>query len=68
MRDSVIFLVMVGAVMSQSVSYYDIPSYYGHFSLEYFNAEHLLAGKLTLFEYHFAVDVNYRNDTLYFAN
>jgi hypothetical protein len=47
---------------------YDIPSYYGHFNLNFFDPSHILDGKLVELEYHFAVDAHYDNQTIYFAN
>ena len=47
--------------------YYDIPAYYGHFSLNYFEPSQLLTRKLALLEYHFAADASYDNQTLFFA-
>lgn len=38
-------LVNIGQALSD---YYDIPAYYGHFSLNYFEPSQLLSRKLTL--------------------
>jgi hypothetical protein len=53
-------------MLSQSI-FYDIPEYYGHFSLNYFQPTSILNNKLTVIEYHFAVDATYDNQTVYFA-
>lgn len=55
-------------VGSYGSTFYDIPAYYGHFSLNYFRPDLVTNGKIVLLEYHFAADANYRNDTLYFAS
>ena len=63
------FVIAVALVASTCQnSFYDIPAYYGHFSLNYFQPDFLLRGRLVPLEYHFAADANYRNDTLYYAN
>ena len=49
-------------------SYYDIPAYYGHFSLRFFDPAFILSGKMVRLEYHFEVDANYQNDTLFIAS
>ena len=48
--------------------YYDIPAYYGHFSLRYLEPTFIQAGNLVRLEYHSSVDANYLNDTIYYAN
>jgi len=48
--------------------YYDVPSYYGHFSLEYFNIHNITTDKLVLLEYNFAVSASYDNQTIFYAN
>lgn len=62
----VIVIALISLVISQP--YYDIPSYYGHFSQRYFLESFLSAGNMALLEYHFGVDVNYQNDTVFYAN
>ena len=62
----VIFVVLT--ITTEAQPYYDIPAYYGHFSLRYFEPSFITTGKLVRLEYHFAVDANYLNDTIYYAN
>jgi hypothetical protein len=62
-------VIVVGWVATVSAQvYYDIPAYYGHFSLRYFDPAFISAGKLVQLEYHFAADANYRNDTIFYAD
>ena len=62
------FVILVIVVVCVCAEYYDIPAYYGHFSLRYFEPSSILSGKLVRVEYHFAADANYRNDTIYMAS
>jgi len=48
--------------------FYDVPSYYGHFSLDYFKVSNIRAGVFRYFEYHYAFDIDSENRTVYFAN
>lgn len=47
---------------------YDVPSYFGHFSRNYFVADKIREGRFRYFEYHYAVDVDSNNATIYFVN
>ena len=47
---------------------YDVPSYYGHFSRNFFRLSKIKEGTFTYFEFHFAVDMDTQNRTVYFAN
>ena len=50
------------------LNFYDVPSYYGHFSRDFFKLSKIQAGNFTYFEYHFSVDVDPTNNTIYIAN
>lgn len=47
---------------------YDVPSYYGHFSRNYFLPDKLASGVFKYFEYHYAMDMDSSNQTIYFAD
>lgn len=40
---------------------YDVPSYYGHFSRNYFLPNQLSSGVFKYFEYHYAMDMDSSN-------
>jgi hypothetical protein len=60
-------LAGIALVAAQS-PYYDIPAYYGHFSLNFFEPSALSEAKFAYFEYHFAADASYDQQTLFLAH
>ena len=62
------FYVFFGFLLVEVYGLYDIPSYYGHFSKKFFLLSEIESGTFTYFEYHFAVDANYNNTTVFYAN
>jgi hypothetical protein len=64
-----ILVILVALTLStSSTSFYDIPAYYGHFSLNFFQPDYIKRGHLVRLEYHFAVDASYNNETVYYAS
>lgn len=49
-------------------SIYNVPSYYGHFSKNFFSLSKLRSGRFRYFEYHYAVDLDSSNRTVYYVN
>lgn len=62
-----IFFILIFTLTSVN-AIYDIPSYYGHFSKKFFLPSEILKGTFTYFEYHYAIDIDYNNTYLYYAN
>lgn len=54
--------------INKILTLYDVPSYYGHFSQYYFQVNKIQSGRFRYFEYHFAADMDYTNNTVYFAD
>ena len=63
-----LFLIATAYTQDLPADPYDIPAYYGHFSLRYLEPDYLLAGRMVRLEYHFAVDASYNNQTIFLAS
>lgn len=59
-----IFLFLLTPILS----IYNVPSYYGHFSKNYFTLPSLLSGQFRYFEYHYALELDSSNTTVYYVN
>ena len=63
-----LIFLSLSSLISLVSSIYDVPSYYGHFSLRFFDPTYINQGTFTYFEYHYQVDFTYDNSTIYKAD
>lgn len=63
------FIILILLLFVQlSKSQYEIPSYYGFWSKDFYRAENITSGRFTIFELHFPVDMNYDSTKVYYAD
>lgn len=60
----IIFIFLVHLSYSQ----YEVPSYYGFWSKDFYKVENITSGKFTIFELHFPLDMNYDSTKIYYAD
>jgi hypothetical protein len=61
----IILTLLLDTIISKSA--YQIPSYYGHWNLNFFHYENLTKGQLKYFELHESVDMD-PDGTIYIAD
>ena len=60
----IILLICVIEIQNQ----YEIPSYYGFWSRNFYKNTSIQSGKFSVFEMHFSLDMDFTNQTIYFVN
>jgi hypothetical protein len=60
--------ILLLAILIVVQSHYEIPSYYGFWSKRFYQPKTILQGQFSIFEMHFAIDLNFRGTVVYFAD
>lgn len=63
-----LFMICLILLVQKSESQYEIPSYYGFWSKDFYKPENITSSNFTIFELHFPVDMNYESTKIYYAD